>query len=49
MQKDIETILSYKNWEQVVTHNPTGEYGKYHHQQISKLVTKGFRPDERQS
>ncbi|MCI8300843.1 MAG: hypothetical protein HFI69_10985 [Lachnospiraceae bacterium] len=43
MQKDIETILSYKNWEQVVTHNPTGEYGKYHHQQISKLVTKGFK------
>lgn len=42
LQKDIEKVLSYKKWEQVVTHNPDGEYDKYHHQQISKLVTKGF-------
>ncbi len=42
-QKDIETVLSYKNWEQVITHNPTGEYGKYHHQQVSKAVTDGFK------
>ncbi|MCI9081534.1 MAG: hypothetical protein HFI70_04290 [Lachnospiraceae bacterium] len=41
-QKDVETVLSYKKWEQVITHNPTGEYGKYHHQQVSKAVTSGF-------
>lgn len=39
MQKDIERILSYKKWKTVVTHNPFGEYGKYHHQQISSMVT----------
>ena len=26
----------------MITHNPTGEYGKYHHQQVSKAVTSGF-------
>lgn len=42
LQKDIERVLSYKEWDMVVTHNPTGEYGKYHHQQVSKAVTDGF-------
>lgn len=42
IEKDVERILSYKKWEEVITHNPFGEYGKYHHQQISKAVTKGF-------
>lgn len=43
IKKDVERILSYKKWEEVVTHNPFGEYGKYHHQQISKAVTDGFQ------
>ncbi len=42
MKKDIGRVLSYKKWEQVITHNPFGEYGKYHHQQISKAVTNQF-------
>lgn len=42
MQKDINTILSYKKWNMVVTHNPNGEYGKYHHKTISSLVTASF-------
>lgn len=42
LQKDIARILSYKKWRQVVTHNPTGEYGKFLHQQISKAVTDEF-------
>ncbi len=42
MQKDINQVLSYKKWKQVITHNPFGEYGKYHHQQVSKAVTEGF-------
>lgn len=42
MQKDIRQILTYKKWKQVVTHNPDGEYGKYHHQQVSKMVTEEF-------
>ena len=42
MQKDINTILSYKKWSQVITHNPNGEYGKYHHKTISSLVKTSF-------
>lgn len=42
MQKDIERILTYKKWKKVITHNPWGEYGKYHHQQISSMVTAAY-------
>lgn len=42
LQKDVERVLSYKKWDMVVTHNPIGEYVKYHHQQVSKAVTDGF-------
>lgn len=36
MEQDIQLLLTYKNWDEVVTHNPKGEYGKYHHQQVSQ-------------
>jgi hypothetical protein len=45
LQKDIETILSYKAWDTVVTHNPNGEYGKYHHKTVSSLVTEACKTD----
>lgn len=31
MKEDIATILSYKAWNLVVTHNENGEYGHNHH------------------
>lgn len=40
METDIKFLLNYKKWNTVVTHNPDGEYDKYHHQEVSKLVTK---------
>lgn len=40
MEADISLLLNYKKWDTVVTHNPDGEYNKYHHQQVSSLVTK---------
>ena len=40
--KDINTILKYKKWGLVVTHNPDGEYGHIHHKLTSKLVTQTF-------
>ena len=40
IEKDIKTILSYKNWEQIITHNPEGEYGHNHHKMINDIVTK---------
>lgn len=42
MERDIQFLLTYKDWDEVVTHNPNGEYGKFHHQQISKMVTQIF-------
>lgn len=42
MKEDINQILTYKKWNLVVTHNPFGEYGKFLHQQISKMVTESF-------
>lgn len=39
IQKDLELILNYKEWDTIVTHNPNGEYGHIQHQNISKKVT----------
>ena len=39
INKDINTILSLKNWDSIVTHNPDGEYGHIHHRYTSALVT----------
>lgn len=36
---DLKHIVSYKNWDTIVTHNPEGEYGHIHHQMTSELIT----------
>ena len=40
--KDLDTILTYKHWNMVVTHNPEGEYGHIHHEMTSQLVTQEY-------
>lgn len=40
--KDIDTLLKYKHWGMVATHNPNGEYGHMHHKMTSTLVTQCF-------
>lgn len=40
--KDLNTVLKYKHWGMVATHNPNGEYGHIHHKMTSKLVTEEF-------
>ena len=40
--KDLNTVLKYKHWGMVATHNPNGEYGHFHHKMTSKLVTEEF-------
>lgn len=37
--KDLESIVSLKDWDLIVTHNPDGEYGHIHHIMTSALVT----------
>ncbi len=42
IEKDIETVLNYKDWDEVVTHNKDGEYGHQHHIMTHQLVTDAF-------
>lgn len=42
IEKDIETILSYKKWDTVVTHNEKGEYGHKHHIMTHEMVNEAF-------
>ncbi len=40
IQKDIQVLLSYKQWKTIVTHNKKGEYGHIHHKKTHNIVTK---------
>ena len=37
--KDLSTIISYKNWEKIVTHGPDGTTGHIHHKMTSEYIT----------
>lgn len=37
---DIETIINYKKWTTIVTHNEAGEYGHFHHIMTNSFVTE---------
>ena len=39
IQNDINLLLHYKKWDTIVTHNPEGDYGHYHHKRVSKFTT----------
>lgn len=43
IQADINLLLNYKKWNTVVTHNPEGEYGHYHHKKVNKYTTDLYR------
>lgn len=40
ISQDVELLVKYKKWEQIVVHNPKGEYGHKHHIMASRFVTK---------
>ncbi|MBO4627998.1 MAG: PIG-L family deacetylase [Lachnospiraceae bacterium] len=42
IREDIKTILSYKDWNMVVTHNADGEYGHQHHKATHRLTVEAF-------
>ena len=42
IRADIRTILSYKPWKQVATHNADGEYGHVHHKATHRLAVSAF-------
>lgn len=43
IQNDINLLLHYKKWDTVVTHNPQGEYGHYHHRKVNKYTTDLYK------
>lgn len=43
IQNDINLLLNYKQWDTVVTHNPAGEYGHYHHKKVNKYTTDLYK------
>lgn len=40
IQQDLENIMTYKKWDEIVTHNTNGEYGHIHHQSVHSFVTE---------
>ena len=40
IKKQIKYILNYKNWSEIITHNPDGEYDNYQHVQINKILNE---------
>lgn len=43
IQEDLTEILSLKQWDKIVTHNPEGEYGHIHHIKTNKIVTNIYK------
>ena len=43
IEKDVDYFLSYKNWVEIATHNPDGEYGHQHHINTSLIVTQSAK------
>lgn len=43
IKSDLMTLLTYKDWKEVVTHNEEGEYGHIHHKKTHKFVTECFQ------
>ena len=39
IKKDLEDIINVKQWQQIITHNPEGEYGHIHHKMTNEMVT----------
>ncbi len=40
IRKDIELLVTYKKWNQIVVHNPEGEYGHMHHKILNRYTTE---------
>lgn len=45
ISKDLEAVIKYKDWEQIVVHNQAGEYGHIHHQNVHSIVTEIYDRD----
>ena len=39
ISKDLDKMITVKDWEQIVVHNPDGEYGHQHHKMLNVMTT----------
>lgn len=46
IKKDLKTIVDYKDWNMIVTHNPDGEYDHQHHKMLSTMVSQISNKDK---
>ena len=42
ISEDIKTVLNYKEWDIIVTHNKNGEYGHIQHKMTNAMVTESY-------
>ncbi|MGN1114826.1 MAG: PIG-L family deacetylase [Oscillospiraceae bacterium] len=47
IEQDLSLVMTYKNWDSIVTHNKRGEYGHIHHKMVHKMVTHIFDKGDR--
>ncbi len=47
IKKEIKKMIDSKDWKEIVTHNPNGEYGHIHHKMTSKMVTKILKSEKK--
>lgn len=45
IEQDIQTLIQYKHWKVIATHNPEGEYGHPHHIGTSNIVTSAAKKE----
>lgn len=43
IEKDINQIIQWKNWDMIVTHNENGEYGHIHHKKTHDIVVGQYK------
>ena len=45
IRQDLELVISYKSWKDIVTHNAAGEYGHIQHKMTHQFVTERYDQD----
>ena len=46
IENDLKTIINYKDWKTIVTHNPNGEFDHPHHKMISTMISKNSNKEK---
>ena len=47
IKNKIKKVIDSKDWDEIITHNPNGEYGHIHHKMVSKFVTNLLKSEKK--